>query len=109
MNIAIDPSGNLYVTDYDNFTIRKITSAGVVSTLAGKAETPGYADGAGDVVRFSNLGGIAADRSGNVYVADRGNSLVRKITPAGVVSTVAGTWKNGLQGWSGRLGAIQLR
>ena len=93
MNIAIDRSGNFYVTDYDNFTIRKITPAGLVSTLAGKVEGTGYADGVGDVVRFCNLGGIATDQAGNVYVADRGNSLVRKITPAGVVSTLAGTWK----------------
>jgi sugar lactone lactonase YvrE len=87
----VDASGNLYVTDSDNNTIRKITSAGVVSTLAGTAGNYGSADGAGTAASFDFPLGIAVDASGNLYVADTYNSTIRKITSAGVVSTFAGT------------------
>jgi uncharacterized protein YjiK len=88
--IAVDKAGNLYVADSGNNTIRKITSAGVVSTLAGLAGSSGSADGAGSNARFSQPWGIAADSAGNLYVADPVNSTIRKVTPAGVVSTLAG-------------------
>jgi sugar lactone lactonase YvrE len=88
--IAADSSGNLYVSDSANHTIRKITSAGVVSTLAGTPGVPGTADGTGPAARFFDPTGIAVDAAGNVYVADTFNSTIRKITPAGVVSTLAG-------------------
>jgi sugar lactone lactonase YvrE len=89
--IAADSASNLYVADTHNHTIRKITSAGVVTTLAGSARMIGRADGNGDVARFSGPTGIAVDEGGNVYVADTGNYTIRKITPAGVVTTLAGT------------------
>jgi sugar lactone lactonase YvrE len=89
--IAIDSSGNLYVADTGNNTIRKITSAGAVTTLAGLAGTSGATDGTGSAARFNNPRGVAVDSSGNVYVADGGNTLIRKITSAGVVTTLAGT------------------
>ena len=88
--IAIDASGNLYVADSDNCTIRKVTSEGAVTTLAGTAGTYGYADGTGTAALFDWPEGIAVDASGNIYVADNGNSLIRKITPAGVVTTIIG-------------------
>ncbi|PLC07315.1 hypothetical protein CY658_10160 [Variovorax sp. RO1] len=88
-NIAIDASGNLYVADSENHRIRMITPAGVVTTLAGTG-TPGAADGPRDSATFSDPRGVAVDADGNVYVADFGNSLLRRITPAGVVSTLAG-------------------
>jgi serine/threonine protein kinase len=84
--ITIDRAGNLYVAD--SYTVRKITPAGDVNTLAGKAGTPGTVDGAGSEARFSIPSGVAVDDSGNVYVAD--TYTIRKITPAGVVSTLAG-------------------
>jgi sugar lactone lactonase YvrE len=85
--IAIDKAGNLYVAD--SYRIRKITPAGDVSTLVGKAGTPGSADGTGTQARFSIPSGIAVDDAGNVYAADM--YTIRKITSAGVVSTLAGT------------------
>jgi sugar lactone lactonase YvrE len=90
--MAVDGSGNVYVADMLNSTIRKITTpAGVVRTLAGSAGQTGSTDGAGSAARFYNPLGVAVDGSGNIYVADRYNSTIRKITPAGVVSTVVGT------------------
>jgi sugar lactone lactonase YvrE len=87
--MTADPSGNLYVVD-GNHTIRKITAAGAVTTLAGTPGAMGSVDGTGSVARFHDPRGIVSDPSGNLYVADRMNSTIRKITPAGVVSTFAG-------------------
>jgi len=89
--IAVDIAGNVFVADTQNFTIRKITSAGVVTTLAGSAGNYGYADGTGSDARFTYNYGIAADTAGNVYVADTTFYTIRKVTSAGVVTTLAGT------------------
>ena len=92
--VAADTAGNLYVADTDNHTIRKITTGGVVSTLAGLAGVSGSADGTGSSARFYQPQGVAVDSAGNVYVADTGNYTIRKITPAGVVTTLAGSAGN---------------
>jgi len=89
--VALDASGNIWVADTDNNTVRKITAAGAVSTIAGTAGVSGSADGTGTAATFHAPSGIAVDASGNIYVADTLNDTVRKITAAGAVSTVAGT------------------
>jgi hypothetical protein len=88
--VAVDAGGNVYVADTTNNTIRKITSAGVVTTLAGLAGVSGSSDGSGSAALFNRPGGLAVDGSGNLYVADTGNSTIRRITPSGTVSTYAG-------------------
>jgi len=90
VNVAIDAAGNVYVGDAGNHTIRKISPAGAVSTLAGAAGQSGSADGTGTQARFSRPTGIATDSAGSVYVADTGNHTIRRITATGVVSTLAG-------------------
>jgi streptogramin lyase len=88
--VAVDGDGNVYVADTSNDTIRKVTPAGVVTTLAGLAGSPGYADGAGSAAQFNHPSGVAVDANGNVYVADTINDTIRKVTPMGVVTTLAG-------------------
>jgi hypothetical protein len=95
--VATDSGGNVYVADTDNDTIRKITPAGLVTTLAGSVGNFGSADGTGNTARFNSPSAVAADSGGNIYVADTLNSTIRKITPAGVVTTLAGL-ANGLGG-----------
>jgi hypothetical protein len=88
--VAIDTSGNVYVADASNNLIRKITSGGVVTTLAGQAGVTGSTNGTGTAASFNHPFGVAVDTSGNVYVADVNNNLIRKITLGGVVTTLAG-------------------
>jgi sugar lactone lactonase YvrE len=88
--VAVDAAGTIYIADSGNNTIRRMTPAGVVSTWAGLAGTAGDTDGPVAAARFNNPVGLAFDTAGNLYVTDQDNSLVRKISPAGVVSTVAG-------------------
>ena len=90
IGIAADSAGSIYVADTSNETIRKITAAGVTSTLAGAAGQAGAVDASGGSARFSSPQGLAVDSGGNVYVADTNNHAIRKITPAGSVSTLAG-------------------
>lgn len=89
--LALDGAGNLIVADWDNFLLRRITAAGVVTTLAGSPGSGGSTDGTGAAARFRNPNGVATDSAGNVYVADWSNATIRRVTPAGVVTTLAGT------------------
>jgi sugar lactone lactonase YvrE len=88
--MAVDGNGNVYIADLANYTVRKITAAGVVTTLAGTAGAAGTADGTGPAARFYQPYAVAVDGTGNLYVADTGNYTIRKITPAGAVTTFAG-------------------
>ncbi|MCU6434671.1 gluconolaconase [Undibacterium sp. Jales W-56] len=94
--VVLDASGNTYVSDAgDNNRIRKISPQGQVTSLAGERE--GYADGLGAAASFNTPSGLAIDAAGNLLVADTGNNAIRKITPQGLVSTVAGTGVAGFQ------------
>jgi sugar lactone lactonase YvrE len=92
--LAFDKQGNLYVADNNNNMIRKITTTGAVSRVAG-TKTPGYVNGTvntttGVYTSFRSPNGLVVDASGNIFVADLGNSAIRQITSAGVVTTIAG-------------------
>jgi sugar lactone lactonase YvrE len=88
--IALDPARNVYIADWGNHTIRKITPSGTVTTLAGAAGASGITDGTGSAARFNAPSGIATDADGVIYVADTDNSAIRRVTPAGQVTTIAG-------------------
>jgi len=105
---AATDGANLYLTDSQNHSIRKVAIAtGEVTTVAGDYASPGYADGTGTAARFSDPGGITTDGKGNLYVADSNNHLVRKIVIAtGAVTTIAGdnvsgTWNPGYSDGTG--------
>jgi hypothetical protein len=89
-SVAEDSAGNVFVADLYNHTIRKVTAAGTVTTLAGLAGSTGSTDGAGSAARFCCPSGVAADSAGNVFVADLYNFTIRKVTAAGVVTTIGG-------------------
>ncbi len=94
--VAMDATGNLYVTDQSNNTIRRMTSEGtnwIVTTIAGLAGAPGNADGTNSDARFNGPGALAVDSRGAIYVSDTWNNTIRKITPVGtnwVVTTIGG-------------------
>ncbi|MFN0086227.1 MAG: hypothetical protein ACKVX9_12640 [Blastocatellia bacterium] len=101
IRLAIDGAGNLYLTDSDNHTIRKMTPAGVISTVVGQSELRGFS-GDGGPATAATLSfpiGVAVDGAGNLYICDNTNVRIRKMTAAtGVISTIAG---NGSSGFSG--------
>jgi sugar lactone lactonase YvrE len=90
--IAVDSTGTVYISDSGGKSIRKVTPSGVVTTFAGSGTSgSGYVDGTGTAARFNGADGIAVDSSGTLYVADSSNDRIRKITPSGVVTTLAGS------------------
>lgn len=99
--IAIDASGNLYVADSGNQVIRKVAVGGIVTTFAGSG-VAGADNGPAATASFNAPAGVALDAAGNVYVADFGNKMIRKISTTGIVSTLAG---NGTTGYNNGVGA----
>jgi trimeric autotransporter adhesin len=97
--VAVDSAGNLYIADQDNNRIRKVTTVGIISTVAGNG-TSGYSGdrGPATAAKLSGPTGVAVDSAGNLYIADINNNRIRKVTTAGIISTVAG---NGTRGYSG--------
>jgi streptogramin lyase len=92
--VAVDAAGNVYVADQGNSAVREINTLAVVTTFAGNGSA-GFKNGNDTAARFNALSGVAADAKGNVYVADNANNLIRKITPTGTVSTLAGSGARG--------------
>ncbi len=107
--VAADRSGSVYVADTSNHTIRRIdVKTGAVTTFAGLAGNSGNADGTGSAARFAWPRGVAVDDAGNVYVADSCNYTIRRISPAGLVTTLAGLAGSERQlGWNGKRGAVR--
>lgn len=101
--VAVDSSGNVFIADSKNHVIRKVSPSGVVSTFAGSPGQAGYIDAATSAARFSRPTGVALDASGNLYVSDSLNYVIRKITPTGVVTTLAG--RSGVAGSDDGAGA----
>jgi len=97
--LAVDASGNVYISDVDNRRVRRISPNGMISTVAGNG-VPGSSGDGGLAVNasLSDVTGLALDAGGNLYIADAGNRRIRKVTPGGIISTVAGT---GVEGFSG--------
>jgi sugar lactone lactonase YvrE len=100
IGIGFDPWYNLYVADYSNHRVRKISPAGLVTTVAGTGTASGV-DGPGSSATFNQPRGIGCDRFGNIYVAQFGGASIRKITPKGFVSRIAGTGVSGFDNASG--------
>ncbi len=93
-DVAVDTAGNLYVADYINVLVRKIDTGGNVTTLAGSVGVQGSTDGTGTAALFNAPYSIAVGPDGNIYLVDSGNMNIRRITPAGIVTTIAGTAGN---------------
>jgi len=107
--VLADGSGNFYIADYFNSAVRKVTSTGKITTIAGNG-TAGYSgdDGPATSAELSAPAALALDSSGNLYIGDRGNNTVRKVTPAGIISTVAGNGTGGSSGDNGQATSAQL-
>jgi trimeric autotransporter adhesin len=105
-DVAVDSAGNLFIADTGNNRIRKVTSAGIITTVAGKG-TDGYSGDGGPAAsaQLSSPQGVALDAAGNLFIADTGNNRIRRVTPDGTITTVAG---NGTSGFSGDGGAATL-
>jgi uncharacterized protein (TIGR03437 family) len=100
--IARDPAGVLYVADTGNHRIRKITPDGTIYTIAGAGAAGSSGDnGSASTAKLNAPLGVAADLAGNIYVADTGNHIVRRIDPAGIITTIAGTGEHGFSGDNG--------
>jgi trimeric autotransporter adhesin len=107
--IAVDSKGNLFIADTGNHRIRKVTPAGVINTIVGDGVSGYSGDGlAAIAAQLARPCGLAVDSKGNLYIADTGNSRIRKVTPAGVITTIAGNGTSGYSGDGGQATSAQL-
>ncbi len=107
--IAVDATGNLYIGEFNNRRVRKVTKEGVISTVAGNGGDGFSGDGGpATSAQISMAGDVAVDAAGNLYIGDYGNNRVRKVTPGGVINTVAGNGTSGFSGDGGAATAAQL-
>ena len=97
-SVAVDGAGNLYIGDPNSCRMRKVTPGGTITTVAGTG-TQGYNGDniAATSAELSSPNGVAVDGAGNLYIADRNNGRIRKVTPGGTITTVAGNWNAGVQ------------
>jgi uncharacterized protein (TIGR03437 family) len=109
-SVALDRSGNLYIADAGNSVVRKISTQGIVTTVAGIPGPGGYSGDGGPAVnaRLSSARGVAVDGSGNLYIADTGNHRVRKVSTDGTIATIAGSGTAGFSGDGGKATSAQL-
>lgn len=107
LGMVMDASGNLYVADAGSNVIREVTSAGAVTTIAGSGAAS-FINGTGTGATFNHPVGLALDASGNIYVADENNDAIRKITPGGVVTTLAGSGSAGFTNGTGSGASFNL-
>jgi trimeric autotransporter adhesin len=109
VGVAVDKSGNLYIADQGNNVVRMVSTSGIISTFAGNG-TQGYSGNGGPATSAQLNGpqGVAVDSSGNVYIADTLNSVIREVTPNGIIQTIAGTGIPGYSGDGGLAVAAQL-
>jgi len=107
--VAVDAAGNFYISDYANHRIRKVTTDGVISTVAGNG-TSGFSGDGGPATsaQLSYSNGVALDAAGNLYISDSNNNRIRMVTPAGIISTVAGNGNYGFSSDGGPAISTQL-
>jgi sugar lactone lactonase YvrE len=101
LGLAVDASGNLFISDLDNKRVRKVDPNGIITTVAGGGTAPVTDGAAATAVALSNTGGVAVDSAGNLFLAERGLNRILKVTPAGMLTVVAGAGKAGYAGDGG--------
>ncbi|HLK62639.1 MAG TPA: discoidin domain-containing protein [Bryobacteraceae bacterium] len=107
--VKIDGAGNLYIADFGNFRVRKVSAGGIMSTLAGTGQSGNGGDGGlAANASLNDVTDVAIDSAGNVYISDAGNHRVRKVTPGGMISAFAGTGVQGYSGDGGQAASAQL-
>jgi uncharacterized protein (TIGR03437 family) len=107
--VAVDARGNLYLSDTDNHRVRKVDTAGIITTIAGTGTAGFSGDGGPAVAAQLNFPyGLAVDAAGNLYIADLANNRVRRVSPDGAIVTIAGTGVEGYSGDGGQASATQL-
>ena len=107
--VAVDNSGNLFLSDFGNHCIRRVSSSGTITTVAGKG-TRGFSGDGGPATdaQLADPTGLAVDRAGNLFLSDYGSRRIRKVFPSGIITTVAGTGSDGFSGDGGPATSAQL-